>query len=647
MFKNLFKKEEPKQRETKEKKAEKARPVTLPETNLDTLYRNSVQKTPKDFVVERTTEAGQSETVAMDSACGSATMKALEDSFRPNFIGQEVIFTHFANEYFIGYNNCAILSQNWLINKACCAAVEDAASIEYDVTLKDETTSKDDTAIIDALQDITLYNSDFDIKKVCKEFGSKKRQFGQILCVPVVDDVDYTQPFNIDAITSNSYKGMRIIEPMWYRPILDLDGTTNPLDKRFYKPTYFGLPNGDIVHYTWCIWGTYGEVPDLLKATYYWGGYPLPQLIYNRVYAAEKTANEAPMLAMSKRLNYVEGNLNAYIVDQQRLNNELRIISWLRNNWGWLLVKKDQRIGQLDTSLTDFDAVTMLQYQLVASVSGVPAARLLETSPKGWQSTGSYEDNNYKKLQLSIQNLDFIPILNLHYKLLAKSKYDKDYDFSCTFCEIDVPTEKERAEINEINSRTDLNYMQAGVISPDEVRTALREDVNSGYNTLPEEIEEENENPFGNIFGGGENSQSPFKSGSRSEVDGNVEFSSTQLNDGDVRVSFRNSTGAVDEWQESEHPRKANGQFGSGGENGKVEKSSRRDKIKSRERKEVQLPKEEYAQVMHELNTNLPDELRKKKNFTRAIGNNIYTIINNKFDNYKIIGKSKIDDIFD
>lgn len=178
------------------------------------------------------------------------------------------------------------------------------------------------------------------------------------------------------------------------------------------------------------------------------------------------------------------------------------------------------------------------------------------------------------------------------------------------FSEIDVPTEKERAEINEINSRTDLNYIQAGVISPDEVRSVLREDVNSGYNTLSEEIEgSSTEDPFGDIFGGGENSQSPF---------------------------------SMDEWNESDHPRKSNGQFGSGGGSEKVEKSSKRDKIKSRERKEVQLPKNEYAQVMHELNTNLTEEQRKKKIISKNIGDYKYTFQNEGFNEYRIINKRKI-----
>lgn len=59
-----------------------------------------------------------------------------------------------------------------------------------------------------------------------------------------------------------------------------------------------------------------------------------------------------------------------------------------------------------------------------------------------------------------------------------------------------------------------MNYINAGVISPDEVRSVLREDVNSGYNTLSEEMEGEGENeendPFADLLGGSETPQNPF-----------------------------------------------------------------------------------------------------------------------------------------
>lgn len=74
----------------------------------------------------------------------------------------------------------------------------------------------------------------------------------------------------------------------------------------------------------------------------------------------------------------------------------------------------------------------------------------------------------------------------------------------------------------------------------------------------------------------------------------------------------------------------------------KVEKQSKCDKIKKRNRKEVKLPKAEYAKVMHELNTNLTKEQRNKKVITKYIGNYKYTIQNRGFNEYRIINKREI-----
>ena len=63
---------------------------------------------------------------------------------------------------------------------------------------------------------------------------------------------------------------------------------------------------------------------------------------------------------------------------------------------------------------------------------------------------------------------------------------------------------------------------------------------------------------------------------------------------------------------------------------------------KKLERNQIFLPKDEYAHVMSELNTNLSDEERKHAIIYRAIGNYRYYIINKGFDDYVIIGKEEI-----
>ena len=490
--------------------------ATYDDSSLQTLYSCSVQKTPKDFIVKQYNLDGNLVNVALDSlddefsdnASSGNLEEAINDVYQMQKAGQEVIFSYYAKQGFIGFNNCSILAQDWLIQKAIDAPCEDAVAVEYKISSNEKEITDEEKDIMQKMKNVSDDTDGFNIRKVLKRAASNKRKYGQSLVVPLIDEVDYSLPFNIDAVKTKSYKGMAVVEPIWVTPVLDTEAITNPLSKRFYQPTWFKMSNGTLVHYSWVIFNTYGELSDILKPTYYWGGIPLPQLLYEQTYAAHKTAKEAPMLAQSKRLNYAEVNVNSLLFDKEQ-RKSLKFMSWLRNNFGWLMIKPDQKIGQLDTTLTDFDSITMLSYQVVAAISGVIATRLLETSPKGWQSSGSYEEKQYKNKLKEIQNGDFNPILDLHYRLLAKSEFDLNKRYIIHFEEIDTPTAKEAAEIRQIDANTDAIYIQAGIISADEARAKLREDETSPYNALEEEMPETEGDLFGEE-GGSLTKQSPF-----------------------------------------------------------------------------------------------------------------------------------------
>lgn len=448
----------------------------LPEPARNELLACSIQRTPKDFV------ANIPKGCAMDDA-NSDNLK-LQSAYAINGQVNDIIYTHFATQSFIGFQACSILTQNWLINKCCTLPPQDAMRPEYELSYKTAENEELDKDFLTEIKEESDSDTSFNIKHCAQMFAEKKRQFGQVVAYPIIEGADYSIPFNIDAIKPNSYKGMTVIDPVWVMPILDSEATSDPTSPRFYRPTYYQMPSGQKIHYTWIIQGVNGEVPDILKPTYYFGGYPIPQLVYNRVFTAEKVANEAYMLTMSKRLTVVDANLNTYLLNQSKAEADMRALSYYRDNWGVIVKRPDSSIQQLDTSLTDFDEVLMSQFQLVAAAAGITATKLLETQPKGFNSTGDYEDKQYKMLLTSIQEDDFEPLLKLHYRVLAKSKYNKDLDFGITFQPIDTPTEKELAEVNEINARTNATYINAGVISSDECRDILVKDETSGYNNL-------------------------------------------------------------------------------------------------------------------------------------------------------------------
>jgi len=448
----------------------------LPEADRNALLARTLQKTQNDVIPTNF------DGTTMDGALESSSK--LNSAYAIYGQVNDIIYTHFAQQGFIGFQACALLAQNWLINKCCVLPPKDAMAPDYEVSYKSKKIKKEDKEILSELKTISDAKYGFGIKDLAQEFAEKKRQFGVAYAYPLVLGVNYEKPFDLKSIKPGKYQGMVNVDPYWLTPELDFEASTNSASPNFYEPTWYRLPDGKRLHKSWVVKAVNGNLPDILKPTYCYGGYSIPQLIYQRVFAAESVANEAPMLAKSKRLLYMDGNLSNYVLNQNKAENDAKAFSYFRDNWGVVVKRPDQAIGQIDTSLTDFDAVMMSQYQLVAAASGVHATKLLETQPKGFNTSGDFETAQYNALLASIEKEDFKPYLNFHYKLLLKSLYDKEHVIDCEFNPIDTPTSKEVAECNEIKSRTNMTYVSAGVISADECRENLRLDPESGFNSL-------------------------------------------------------------------------------------------------------------------------------------------------------------------
>lgn len=399
----------------------------------------------------------------------------------------------FLNQTFIGYQACALLKQNAFIDKACTIPAKDAIAPDYKLSYINDADKKADeeTTDIDELADIKDQSRRiFKINDICVKQTMNKKAYGYSLVIPMVDGVDMEKPYNIDGVKKGSYHGMAVVEPFWVSPQLDTESAGDPSSPHFYEPTWYILAGGKKIHRSWVIRAVNSEVSDVLKPTYYFGGVPLTQQIYERVYAADKVANEAPMLALTKRLLVVDADIENWVANPDNAIEVMEALTQLRDNYGVYAKRAGDQVSQIDTALADFDALIMTQYQLVASIAGMPATKLLKTTPKGFNATGEFEDKDYKQALVEIQENDYIPIITRHNELYTKSVYGRVIPLDVKFNPIDTPTEKEVAEIAQIKSQTAANHINAGITTADEERDILRNEDGSAYSALPEEIQE-------------------------------------------------------------------------------------------------------------------------------------------------------------
>lgn len=427
------------------------------------------------------------EGVAMDESAGLKSVFSLSsiEGLPDALVGW------FASQMFIGYQMCAIVAQHWLVDKACTMPARDAIrhgfAIHVDVDGLEEEATKD-------LEDkIAEQNKLFRLNWNMEQFIKMGRVFGVRVAFFKVESADpkyYEKPFNPDGILPGSYRGIVQVDPYWCIPMLDGDASSNPMSPNFYEPTWW-IINGVKVHRSHvCIFRN-SEVPDVFKPLYQYGGMSVPQKIMERVYAAERTANEGPQLAMTKRMTVWNTDVGTFMANQTKALAHMANWTAFRDNYGIKLVDTDDKVTQFDTALSDLDETIMTQYQLVAAAANVPATKLLGTTPKGFNATGEYEESSYHEELETIQTNDLTALVERHHMMVTRSIVEPEASLppgamkvKIDWAPVDSPTAKEYAEINKINAETDGALVTAGAIDGMDVRARIKADLNSGYTGL-------------------------------------------------------------------------------------------------------------------------------------------------------------------
>lgn len=399
----------------------------------------------------------------------------------------------FVSQTFIGYQMCALIAQHWLADKACTMPARDAIRHGFDIHvggLEGDDTDEAESALVEKIRE---HDKRMRLHWNMEQFVRQGRIFGIRVLIFKVESDDllyYEKPFNPDGVTAGSYKGFVQVDPYWCTPQMDVSSMADPTDMNFYEPTWWTI-QGKRYHRTHlCIFRS-SELPDILKPMYNFGGISIPQRIVERVYAAERTANEGPQLAMTKRLTVWKTDLAALYANQAQAAEHMTRFTEYRDNHGVKVVDMGDTMEQHDTGLADLDATIMTQYQLVAAAAHVPATKLLGTAPKGFNSTGEYDESSYHEELETVQTNDLTPLLDRHYMLLARSAIEPTENLApgtltinVDWAPVDSPTALEYATINKTNAETDNILTTIGAIDGMDARNRIKTDKNSGYTGL-------------------------------------------------------------------------------------------------------------------------------------------------------------------
>ena len=141
---------------------------------------------------------------------------------------------------------------------------------------------------------------------------------------------------------------------------------------------------------------------------------------------------------------------------------------------GIALVGADEEFDKIQTPITGLVDLINIFLDVVSGASGIPKSRLFSQT-LGVLAGASETTRNYYDFINQYQQDELYPALSKIFKLLNNGN---KVNFS--FNPLWIPTQKESAEIHEIQMKADTGYINAQVITPEEVAISRFSD--EGYN---------------------------------------------------------------------------------------------------------------------------------------------------------------------
>lgn len=298
----------------------------------------------------------------------------------------------------------------------------------------------------------------------------------------------------------------RVIHPLFTTP--QAFNAVDPLAEDFFKPSVF-LVMGKPVHRSRLIRFCENEVAEILKPSYNFLGIPQAQLLED--YVADFRSNREAVNRLLKKFSssFLKTNLKNFLYSRgSRSEVERRIehfVRW-RNNDGVSLIDKDtEDFAQTNTPISGLDALLSQSLQFVVAVNRTNVVKTLGLSPAGF-NTGDADIKVHNDLIAALQEKILREPITQILKAICLHLFGDSEAPSFDFRPLNEEDERSSADTERVKADTLSVFVDRGVISPDEAREAIKQDVKSSLSDIVAEGEapgmSEGDDPFASLLGG-------------------------------------------------------------------------------------------------------------------------------------------------
>ena len=290
------------------------------------------------------------------------------------------------------------------------------------------------------------------------------------------DDTNLSLPLYLNEKTASTNKitGLTVIEPWQAAPVQV--NSFNPLKSNYMEPDlWWVLGASTTVHKTRLIPIVFYSVPDLIKPLYNYLGLPLSFYMKNYVSNADTVRQSISDLILRFRTKIIK--TTAQKIADPQTQARVKYMNATSNNLATLLLAKDEEWIETVTSLSGMDNLLSQMYELMtASTRGIPVTKLLGLSPRGFNATGEYDENNFYDVIDGYAKSIVIPVMEktAEYVLCFKTGIldEPKYEFNPR----KQIKQKEQAEINNLKADYISKLIMSGVVTGKDAIRAISED---------------------------------------------------------------------------------------------------------------------------------------------------------------------------
>ena len=304
----------------------------------------------------------------------------------------------------------------------------------------------------------------------------------------------------IAKVGKNALKEIILVDPTWTYP--NYYNANDPLKPDYFKPSSWFIM-GKEVHASRLMFFVSRPVPDLLKPTYAFGGLSLSQMMKPYVDNWLRTRQSVSDIIHSFSTQVLKTNMSGILNGGAATDffARLELFNRARDNKGIMAIDKElEDFVNVSVPLGSLDHLQAQSQEHMSAVVGIPLVKLLGITPSGLNASSEGETRSFYDWIHSQQEVDFSPNLKRLLDIVQLSLFGEvDPSIKFTWEPLWDLDQAAIADMRKAESASDVEYINAGVLSPLEVRNRLAAESDGAYNGL--DVDELPEIPE---MGGGE-----------------------------------------------------------------------------------------------------------------------------------------------